>query len=146
MATLVGRAVGGVRWPWNRDKTLAGSLAFVAGAAAAVILLLWCRPESLPREPALFLASIAFAAALAAAAVETIPVRLDDNLSVALTAGATLWLASLIDGAQLVRGVGLLVRSSCRMRCLANASWLAWATGRAPSRCRGPSPVRSSAR
>src|SRR4029079_12344873 len=24
MATLVGRAVGGVRWSWNRDKTVAG--------------------------------------------------------------------------------------------------------------------------
>ncbi|HVZ21627.1 MAG TPA: hypothetical protein VG871_11220, partial [Vicinamibacterales bacterium] len=25
VATLVGRAVGGRRWPWNREKTLAGS-------------------------------------------------------------------------------------------------------------------------
>jgi uncharacterized protein (TIGR00297 family) len=121
LATLVGRAVGAVRWPWNRDKTLAGSLAFVAGGtAAAAFLLGWCRPESLPREPALFLASIAFAAALAAAAVETIPVRLDDNLSVALTAGATLWLASLIDETQLVPA-WIVFRSELPYALLANA-------------------------
>lgn len=74
LATLVGRAAGGARWPWNRDKTVAGSLAFLAGGtAAAVFLLGWCRPAGLPREPAVFLVCIAFAAAVAAAAVETIP-------------------------------------------------------------------------
>jgi uncharacterized protein (TIGR00297 family) len=36
------------------------------------------------------------AAAIAAALVETMAVRLDDNLSVAFTAGATMWLASLV--------------------------------------------------
>ena len=75
LATLVGRAAGGARWPWNRDKTVAGSLAFVAGGtAAAVFLLGWCRPTGLPREPVVFLVGLAFAAAVAAAAVETIPV------------------------------------------------------------------------
>ena len=39
------------------------------------------------------------AAALVAAAVETIPIRLDDNLSVAAAAGATLWTASWFDAA-----------------------------------------------
>ena len=41
------------------------------------------------------------AAALVAALVETIPVRLDDNLSVAATAGGAMWLASLVSLAQL---------------------------------------------
>ena len=27
MATIVGRAVGGPRWPWNREKTVAGTAA-----------------------------------------------------------------------------------------------------------------------
>src|SRR4029079_13317850 len=37
----------------------------------------------------------AMSAAILAALVETIPVRLDDNLSVAATAGAALWVISL---------------------------------------------------
>jgi len=40
--------------------------------------------------------AVAGAAALAAALVETLPVRLDDNISVPFTAGAVLWLASLM--------------------------------------------------
>jgi uncharacterized protein (TIGR00297 family) len=101
LATLVGRLVNGTTWPWNRDKTLAGSAAFVvAGGAAAAGLLWWCRPSHIPAAPGLIV-GMAVAAALAAAAVETIPVRLDDNLSVALTAGAVLWLGSLVDVARL---------------------------------------------
>lgn len=102
IATLAGRALGGTRWPWNRDKSVAGTSAFiVGGTAAAGFLLVWCRPASLPVESPLFIVTIALLAAIAAGAVETIPVRLDDNLSVALTAGATLWLASLIDTTRL---------------------------------------------
>jgi len=61
----------------------------------------WSRPAGAPVESPVFVVTIALLAAIAAGAVETIPVRLDDNLSVALTAGATLWLASLVDEAQL---------------------------------------------
>jgi uncharacterized protein (TIGR00297 family) len=101
LATLVGRLVNGTTWPWNRDKTVAGSAAFVvAGGAAAAGLLWWCRPSHIPADPSLIVC-MAVAAALAAAAVETIPVRLDDNLSVALTAGAVLWLGSLVEVARL---------------------------------------------
>ena len=53
MATLVGRAIGGPRWPWNREKTLSGSAAFaIGGAAAGVFLAWWCRPAVAP-PPAL---------------------------------------------------------------------------------------------
>jgi uncharacterized protein (TIGR00297 family) len=101
IATIAGRAIGGPRWPWNRDKTVAGSSAFViAGAAAAVFLSIWCRPHSMTPPPTTFLlVGVPIVAALAAAAVETIPIRLDDNLSVALSAGAVLWCGSLIDPA-----------------------------------------------
>lgn len=97
IATLAGRAIGGPRWPWNREKTLSGSAAFaIGGAAAGVFLAWWCRP-ALDVPPALLFTVVApIAAAVAAALVETIPVRLDDNLSVAVTAGATLWLLSLV--------------------------------------------------
>lgn len=97
LATLAGRAIGGPRWPWNRDKTWSGSLAFVlAGAATGVFLAWWCRP-ALGAPPAIIFTVVApIVAAIVAALVETIPVRIDDNLSVAATAGAVMALASLV--------------------------------------------------
>ncbi|PYR55471.1 MAG: hypothetical protein DMF85_19510 [Acidobacteria bacterium] len=98
LATIGGRAIGGPRWPWNREKTMAGTASFVvAGAAGGILLAWWCRAAVHP-EPALAFTIVApIAAALVAAAVETVPIRLDDNLSVAFAAGATLWMASVID-------------------------------------------------
>jgi uncharacterized protein (TIGR00297 family) len=98
IATIAGRAIGGPRWPWNREKTVAGSVAFaVGGGAAAVFLWIWCRPPLLTPPPTYLLVGVPIAAALAAAAVETIPIRLDDNLSVAFSAGAVMWFGSLLD-------------------------------------------------
>jgi len=102
IATLAGRTIGGPRWPWNREKTLSGSAAFaICGAAAGVFLAWWCRPALAPPPALAFTIAAPILAAIAAALVETIPVRLDDNLSVAATAGAVLWLASLTSLAQL---------------------------------------------
>jgi uncharacterized protein (TIGR00297 family) len=96
LATLAGRAIGGRKWPWNRDKTISGSLAFAAGGAAAGVLLAWwCRPATVPPPSMLFSVAAPIAAAIVAALVETVPARLDDNLSVAAASGATLWVASL---------------------------------------------------
>ena len=102
IATLAGRAFGGPRWPWNRDKTLLGSAAFaICGAAAGVFLAWWCRPavQTPPAWSFTFLAPVA--AALVAAFVETIPVRLDDNLSVAASAAGVMAIASLVTLEQL---------------------------------------------
>ena len=96
LATLAGRAIGGRKWPWNREKTISGSVAFAAGGAAAgVFLAWWCRPATVPPPSMLFSIAAPIAAAIVAALVETVPVRLDDNLSVAAASGATLWVASL---------------------------------------------------
>jgi uncharacterized protein (TIGR00297 family) len=46
--------------------------------------------------PLAFAILIPPAAAIVAALVETIPIRLDDNLSVALSAGAVLWLGAMV--------------------------------------------------
>jgi uncharacterized protein (TIGR00297 family) len=97
MANIVGRRVGGVRIPWNREKTIAGSLALVVfGGAAGALLAWWCRPAVIPPPYLWFSLGAPFAAALAAAAVETIPVRLDDNVSVPLSAAGVLWGFSLM--------------------------------------------------
>lgn len=99
-ATLVGRALDGPRWPWNREKTRAGTAAFVAaGSAAAVFLAWWCSPSAIDQPPWLRLIVLPIAACIAASLVETLPIRLDDNISVAFAAGAGLWLGSLIDAA-----------------------------------------------
>ena len=88
------------RLPWNRDKTVAGTLAFiVCGSAAGVALAWWVRPAVTPMPPLTFTIAAPLAAALLAALVETIPVRLDDNITVPATAGLVLWIASLMTAA-----------------------------------------------
>lgn len=96
-ATLAGRAIGGRHWPWNREKTIVGTTAFaICGSLAATALTWWLQPSlALPSSP-WFVLLAPPAAAVAAALIETIPVRLDDNLSVPLTAAAVLWLASVM--------------------------------------------------
>jgi dolichol kinase len=67
IATLAGRAIGGPRWPWNREKTLSGSAAFaIGGALGGIFLAWWCRP-ALVHAPALaFTIAAPIIAALAA--------------------------------------------------------------------------------
>jgi len=85
--------------PWNREKTMAGTLGFILfGAAGGVALALWTRPAVVPPAPWQWVICAPIAAAVAAAFVETLPVRLDDNISVPITAAAVLWLADLMTG------------------------------------------------
>ena len=130
LATLAGRAFGGPRWPWNREKTLSGSAAFaVGGAAAGVFLAWWCRPATIPQPALVFVMFAPVAAAIVAALVETIPVRLDDNLSVSLTAGAVLWLAALVSLEQLP---GAVAAAAARLpHALVLNAIVAWAGHRA---------------
>jgi uncharacterized membrane protein len=85
--------------PWNREKTIAGTAGFVFfGSAMAVALACWTRPSVTPLPPLLFSLAAPVAAAAIAGLVETIPVRLDDNISVPATAAAVMWMASEISG------------------------------------------------
>ncbi len=98
-ATLVGRRFGRTPLPWNPDKSLEGTLAFVVfGSVAGAFLAWWVRPSVfiVLFPPLLFTLVAPVAAALVAGLVETIPVRLDDNISVPFAAGLTLWFASLV--------------------------------------------------
>jgi uncharacterized protein (TIGR00297 family) len=57
---------------------------------------LWTRPAIVPQPPLTFSIVAPLIAAVVAALVETIPVRLDDNVSVPFSAGVVLWLSSLV--------------------------------------------------
>ena len=108
-ATLIGRAASNRttsaaprtgHLPWNADKTIAGTAAFIiCGTLGGIAFAWWVSPAAVPRPPLAFTILAPVAAAIAAAFVETIPVRLDDNISVPVTAAAVLWIASLMDAA-----------------------------------------------
>ncbi len=89
-SNLIGAGIGGAKLPWNPRKSWIGSAAFfVFGAMGGGGLMLWVgqRPEGPPVAPsAVFL--LAGCAALVGAVVESLPLALDDNLSVPLLAGA----------------------------------------------------------
>lgn len=104
LATLVGHRVRSARIPWNREKSVAGSAAFVLfGGAAGSALCWWCRATVIPPAYPWFTIWMPFVAAAAAAAVETIPIRLNDNISVPATAAAVMWWGSLISEELAVR-------------------------------------------
>jgi uncharacterized protein (TIGR00297 family) len=103
-------AVSSGRLPWNPDKSVAGTLAFVAcGSAAGVALAWWVRPAVMPMPPLTWTIAAPLAAAMLAALVETIPVRLDDNISVPATAGFVLWIASLMTAASVAGARGAMI-------------------------------------
>jgi len=97
MATIAGRYLGWGAIPWNRDKSYAGMLAlFLCGGLAGSLIAWWCRPNATPTPDVWFSIAAPLAAALVAAFVETIPTRLDDNLSVPASAAGVLWALSLV--------------------------------------------------
>jgi uncharacterized protein (TIGR00297 family) len=96
-AVAAGSAVKRRRLPWSPDKSVAGTTAFILfGGLAGVAVAWWVRPAVTPPPPIAFTLIAPLVAAIAAAFVESVPVKLDDNLSVPATAGAALWVASLI--------------------------------------------------
>ncbi|MEO7272987.1 MAG: DUF92 domain-containing protein, partial [Vicinamibacterales bacterium] len=97
MAGLIGPVAGGPRIPWNREKSCAGSLAFwVCGSLAGMVLAWWCRPAAVAAPEIWFSLGAPILAAAIAALAETVPIRLDDNLTVPFTAAGVLWAASLV--------------------------------------------------
>lgn len=109
-ATLVGKRWPFGRWPWNQAKTLSGSAAlFLAGGAAGALLMWWTGPAVAEARAWWQVGVAPFVAALAAMLVETIDVRLDDNLSVPFTAGLVLWVTSLVEPAAAAAVFGLFV-------------------------------------
>jgi len=114
--------------PWNREKTVAGTLAFVAfGGLAGIALAWWTRPAVAPAPPLTFTIIAPLVAAVVAALVETVPVRLDDNISVPATAAAVLWLGSLMTTASLAAARdGIVMALPWALGVNAVAGWLGY--------------------
>jgi uncharacterized protein (TIGR00297 family) len=111
-ATIVGTRSRGPRLPWNPEKTLAGSLAFIAaGAVGGVALAWWTRPAVVPLPPLLFSLGAPLLAAVAAAGVESMHVKLDDNISVPIVAGIVLGGLAMMDAASCAAAWTWLPRS-----------------------------------
>jgi uncharacterized protein (TIGR00297 family) len=94
MASVAGEAVGGPALPHNRGKTWAGFWSFVvAGTAGAYVLTRWVNP-ALETDRVLIVCA---ATALVGALVESLPIRLDDNVSAPLVCGVFMFCAYLIE-------------------------------------------------
>ena len=107
-----------------------------------------CGRRSTPVPPLAFTLAAPLAAAVLAALVETIPVRLDDNISVPATAAAVMWIASLMTAAsRSPASRGMMVARRCRGRSASMllTGWLGY-RARTVSRVGRDRSARSSAR
>jgi uncharacterized protein (TIGR00297 family) len=92
MATLVGIHVRTPPLAWNPAKSAGGLAAFlVAGTAAAIGVAWWTAPGLTAPPPHWYLVVAPVSAAIVAAFVETVPIRLDDNISVPASAALVAW-------------------------------------------------------
>jgi uncharacterized protein (TIGR00297 family) len=96
MATLVGRMGKPFPLRWNAKKTTQGTLAcLVFGAAACYLAIFFVCPELRGDWERWLVGSVL--AAVLAAWVESLPLPINDNLTVPATAAAVLWLTGFID-------------------------------------------------
>jgi uncharacterized protein (TIGR00297 family) len=87
VATLAGRAMRIAPLPWNRDKSWGGLLAFIAaGTAGGLAVAYWLDY----REP-----FVVVIAAVVCAIVESLALRVDDNVTVPFAAAVTLLIAGI---------------------------------------------------
>jgi dolichol kinase len=127
-ASLVGQRAGRRRLPWNTAKSVEGFAAFfLCGAAAGTALALWCRPAAALPPPLWFSMAAPVAAALVAAFVESMPIGLDDNLSVPAAAGGVMWTLSLVDAAGAAALAGAVAAQAApALGVNAVVAWLGW--------------------
>jgi len=94
VAAVAGQTLRGPALPWNREKSWSGFFGFVAAATmGAYALTRWTAPEMDVQN----VLAVSVATAIVGAAVESVPMRLDDNISVPLVCGAFMYCAYFID-------------------------------------------------
>lgn len=87
MATTIGLLFQGPRLAWNRAKSWAGTLAFIAFGGYLASLAYWA--ESQPRASWPVALTCGFSAAVVAAFAESLPSRWNDNVRVGITSAVT---------------------------------------------------------
>lgn len=93
-AGVIGQSRGAHLLPFNREKTWEGFAGFVLlGGAAALLLTLWVSGGGFSVKALCVCAG----GALAGAFGESLPIRLNDNITVPLLAGSVLFCAGLIE-------------------------------------------------
>ena len=102
LATMVGAHVRTAALPWNRAKSFGGLVAFVAGASmGGIAIAVWTARGMATPPPQWFLIGAPVVAALVAGFVETVPIGLNDNISVPFTAAFVMWSLTHIEAASL---------------------------------------------
>jgi uncharacterized protein (TIGR00297 family) len=116
--------------PWNRQKTWPGFVSFaVAGTVGAYLLTRWIVPEIAPPKTL----TVCAAGALLGAVIESLPIALDDNITVPLVVGAFMFCAYLVErsaldsnlpylGRRIVLAVGVNLAFALLARALGAAS------------------------
>lgn len=85
MATLLGENFRMKELPWNRQKTYLGTFAFVIfGMLGALILLKWMLPDLTGAF------GISLKTAIVAAIVESLPLKINDNITVAVASAVVI--------------------------------------------------------
>lgn len=98
LATLVGAHVQTAPLPWNHAKSVGGLGVGILGAALAGVAIAWWTAKGMPAPPPVWFLLVApIAAAIVAGFVETVPIGLNDNISVPFTAACVLWSMSYLD-------------------------------------------------
>lgn len=83
MSSLVGMTVGGPRLPWNPRKSWSGLAAFVLfGTLGAAVLMSWVERLDLRGLASLPVLGTGLLLAVLCAVVESLPIDLDDNVSI----------------------------------------------------------------
>jgi len=131
-ATLLGTSVDGARLPWNPRKTWIGSAGFlVFGSLGGGCLLIWVgqRQGADPlQESHAFL--LATCAAFLGALAESLPLELNDNVSVPLLAGGLLFsLQGVVPTLWTASAPGLLRNFFIGLAVNLPLAWVAWLLG-----------------
>lgn len=120
MATIIGRRLPVRPLAWNPQKSIGGAVSLaVFGGAAGSFLAWWCSGTVVPHPYWWYPVAGGFGGACIAALVESMPLALDDNISVPAASAATLWVISQVTEDGLRTAMSLL--STVPVALLANA-------------------------
>jgi len=87
LASMIGQRLGKIKLPWNKDKSWPGTLTFIAVSFLACFLVInYLNPMSASRMIALSLL-----ASIVPGIIESLPVKIDDNITVPLITGIILF-------------------------------------------------------